>query len=624
MGGEIAMADRPKRLVLIGLDAPTVEDILRYTHSGDMPAMAKLIQNGTFADMCLVPFPTITPPNWTTIVTGAWPGTHGITCFNVYDRGQPLNVTRPGFDSRDCRAEYIWEAAERVGKLSIILNYPSTWPPRIKEGVQIGGAGLSINEWRLPGRAPYTVTVNSCQLYSTEEYPHGTVVELMPADGWRNLPSQNALACELPVIPRRSHYQLKPKSYQLLLWQSTGNGYDRVALCRSRDYNDKLTEIGINEWSDVIRDTFDTEEGVKEAVFRAKLLELSPDASEFKLYLSAAGEVEGWSYPESIARELPIDNGMPLPAHEPFFAFNAEWIDADTFVEEMDMHHGWLADAGCYLMDKLDWTLFIMHAHCPDWMYHALMKRSDPSSNPNADDRNYALDIIRRLYASVDKMIGRITESAGEDALVIVVSDHGAVPSPHGHVPVRHILQEAGLLVTKTDPETGKEVIDWQRTKAFPQRSMYVYVNVKGRDPDGIVEVGEEYERVRDQIIRALLDWKHPQTGEHPILLALRKEDGRPWGIYGDAVGDVIYAVRPGYGGEHGQHLPTAQYSRHSMRGLLVLKGPGIKSGYRMTRTVWLTDVTPTICFLMGLPYPRDCEGAVLYQAITDVQELRT
>ncbi len=611
------MPQRPQKLVLIGLDAPTVEDIERYTRSGDMPFTAKLIAEGTFAENCLVPHPTITPPNWTTIVTGAWPGTHGITCFNVYDRGKPLDVTRPGFDSRDCRSEYIWEAAEKVGVKSIILNYPSTWPPRVREGVQIAGAGLSVNEWRLPEK-PYCVTVCDAQLFTTEEMPPAKTVELKRPEGWRNLPSEDALACELPLTPRRTLYQLMPKSYYLVVWRSGGRGYDRAALCKEPDYQTKLAEFGVKEWSPVIRDTFDTNEGEKEAVFRARLLELAPDGSSLRLYLTAPAQVDGWSYPEEIARELPINWGLPLPAHEPFFAFNAGWIDADTFIEEMDMHHTWLADAATYLMNKLDWGLFFMHAHCPDWMYHSLMKRSDPSCTPDEEQRRYAQEIFRRLYASLDKMIQRIVEAAGEDALVVIVSDHGAVPSPHGHVPVRRILQEAGLLATKEDPETGREVIDWSKTKAVPQRSVFVYVNLKGRDPQGIVEPGEEYEKVRDQIIDALLTWRDPNTGERPIYLALKKEDARPLGAYGDAVGDVVYAVRPGWGGEHGVHLPTAKFSRHSMRGLLILKGPGIKRGYRMMRTCWLTDIVPTVCYLMNLPYPLDCEGAVLYQALED------
>ncbi|MCS7252648.1 MAG: alkaline phosphatase family protein [Armatimonadota bacterium] len=609
------MDGKPKKLVLIGLDAPTVEDILRYTHSGDMPNVARLIQGGTFCEHCLVPFPTITPPNWTSIVTGAFPGTHGITCFHMHDLGEPLNIIRPAFDSRDCRAEYIWEAAERIGMASIVLNYPSTWPPRLKLGVQVGGAGLSINEWRLKG-LEYGVTVNGCQLFSTEEYPQATQVQIRPAADWANMPFEGALECELSVAQRRSKYNLSQKSYYLLISRSSGDGLWQCFLCRSKDFKDKLATLAPNKWSDILKDSFETDDGIKEAVFMAKILELSHDGKTLKLYMTAFCQVDGWSYPSDVASMLPMDEGMPLPAHEPFFAFNLGWVDDETFIEELEMHHRWLADAAEYLMRTVDWTLFFMHAHCPDWMYHSLMKRSDPSCTQNADERSRALEIIRRMYVSIDRMIGRIVSAAGEETLIVIVSDHGALPSPHGHVPIMRILCDAGLLAMKVDEKTGREVVDWDRTKAFPQRSVYIYVNLKGRNPNGIVEPGEEYERVRDEIINALLDWRDPNTGERPIIMALRKEDARPLGIYGDAIGDVVYAVRPAYGGEHGQHLPTAQYSRHSMRGLLILFGPGIKSGCRLHRTVWLTDITPTVCFLMGIPYPKQCEGAVLYQAL--------
>lgn len=611
------MNGKPKKLVLIGLDAPTVEDILRYAYSGDMPNVSRLIQGGAFCEHCLVPFPTITPPNWTSIVTGAFPGTHGITCFHMHDLGEPLNAIRPAFDSRDCRAEYIWEAAERAGMASIILNYPSTWPPRLKLGVQIGGAGLSINEWRLKG-LEYGVTVNGCQFFSTEELPQATQVQVRHATGWTNNPFDGALECELPIAQRRSKYALGQKSYHLLIFRSEGDGW-QCALCRSKDFNDRLAVLKPNEWSPILKDSFETNEGIKEAVFRAKLLELSNGGESIKLYMTAFCELDGWSYPSDVARKLPMNDGMPLPAHEPFFAFNLGWIDEDTFIEELEMHHRWLADAADYLMRTVDWTLFFMHAHCPDWIYHSLMKRSDPSCTQDEKVRSRALEVIRRSYVSIDRMIERIVSSAGEDALVVIVSDHGALPSPLGRVPIMRILRDAGLLAMKTDEQTGMEVVDWDKTKAFPQRSVYIYVNLKGRNPNGIVEPGEEYERVRDEIIDALLTWRDPNTGERPILLALRKEDARPLGIYGDAIGDVVYAVKPGYGGEHGQQLPTAQYSRHSMRGLLILFGPGIKSGCKLYRTVWLTDIVPTVCFLMGIPYPRNCEGAVLYQALEQV-----
>ncbi|MFA4030343.1 MAG: hypothetical protein GDYSWBUE_002036, partial [Candidatus Fervidibacterota bacterium] len=129
------MAKRPTKLVLIGLDAPIAPRVYRFAMDGELTTFKRLIEGGVYAENCLVPFPTITPPNWTTIVTGATVGTHGITCFNLHKPGDPLDKIVQAFDSRDVKAEFIWNAAERVGKRSIIINYPTTWPPTINDGV---------------------------------------------------------------------------------------------------------------------------------------------------------------------------------------------------------------------------------------------------------------------------------------------------------------------------------------------------------------------------------------------------------------------------------------------------------------------------------------------------------
>jgi len=117
------MAPKPDKVVIIGLDAPISERLYRYAMEGELPNIRELISRGVYAENCLVPHPTITPPNWTTIVTGAWPGTHGVTCFNMHKPGMPLDKTYPAFDSRDCEAEFLWEALARDGKKSIILPF---------------------------------------------------------------------------------------------------------------------------------------------------------------------------------------------------------------------------------------------------------------------------------------------------------------------------------------------------------------------------------------------------------------------------------------------------------------------------------------------------------------------
>jgi predicted AlkP superfamily phosphohydrolase/phosphomutase len=144
-----------------------------------------------------------------------------------------------------------------------------------------------------------------------------------------------------------------------------------------------------------------------------------------------------------------------------------------------------------------------------------------------------------------------------------------------------------------------------------------VYVNLKGRDPEGIVEP-EDYEKVQQEIMDALLTYRDPETGKRPVALALSKQDARILGLYGDRIGDVIYAINPWFGSQHGQILPTAEYGACSLKALLVFNGPGIKKGHRLQRTVWLTDIVPTICYLLDMPVPEHAEGAIIYQALKD------
>ena len=98
----------------------------------------------------------------------------------------------------------------------------------------------------------------------------------------------------------------------------------------------------------------------------------------------------------------------------------------------------------------------------------------------------------------------------------------------------------------------------------------------------------------------------------------LRKEDARVLGLYGDRIGDIVYATREEFGDEHGQGLGPGEWpsGSGSMKPLLLFSGPGFKKGEILERTVWLTDVVPTICYVAGLPVPEHAEGAVLYQAL--------
>ncbi len=615
------MVKSPKKLALIGLDAPISKTLFRLAKEGKLPNFAKLIEEGVFAENCLVPFPTITPPNWTTIVTGAWPGTHGITCFNVHLSGDPLDEIHQGFDTGDCRAEYIWNAAEAVGKKSIIMNYPSSWPPTIKDGIQIAGAGLSINEWRSGGGFGHNCTIANDQLFSIEEYPLANQVELEEASGWQNISiGDKALETPIELVYRDSEIKVEDEKRWYLLVQVADGKYDRVTLAKTKDGKDVICSLKVGEWSDHIYEDFKTEKGVKKVAFRVKLIELSPEADKLRLYFTPLCQLDGWSYPEEVAAKIESKEGLPIP-ELPMTQFHLEWIDLTTFVEVIEFQNKWYADAATYLMKNYDWDLFFMHAHCPDWSYHAFIDELDPTTCKDKSRLDEYLAAEARFYESLDKMLGQMLEVLGEDTLIIIPSDHGAIPTKHIFNSGK-ILREAGLTVYRENPETGEEEIDWSRTKAVCQRSVYIYINLKGRDPDGIVEPGEGYERLRTEIIKLLYDYTDPETGEKPISLALRKEDARMIGLYSDRVGDIIYSITSNYGGStggcHGMQLPTAEYGVGSLRGLLIMKGPNIKKGCILKRNIRLTDIVPTVCYMMDIPIPKDAEGAIIYQAMED------
>ncbi len=131
------------------------------------------------------------------------------------------------------------------------------------------------------------------------------------------------------------------------------------------------------------------------------------------------------------------------------------------------------------------------------------------------------------------------------------------------------------------------------------------------------MEPGAEYEELRDRVIDTLLSYRDPATGRRPVTVALRREDARMLGLYGDRVGDVIYATADDFGGvEHAFQLPTSKFGISSMQPILVMAGPGIRGGVRLGRTIELKDVAPTIAHLLGIPVPRDCLGGVIYQAL--------
>ena len=182
------------------------------------------------------------------------------------------------------------------------------------------------------------------------------------------------------------------------------------------------------------------------------------------------------------------------------------------------------------------------------------------------------------------------------------------------------VMQELGYTNLKHDAE-GNELpeIDWETTKAVAVRECNIYINLKGRDPHGIVDPKDKYE-LEEQIMTDLYGYRDKKTGHRVIALALRNKDAVLLGYGGPECGDICYWIAEGYNVDHADGLSTTYGDcETSLSPIFVAAGPGIKKGYKTDRFIRQIDVTPTIAALMNVPFPAQCEGAPVYQIFDQV-----
>ena len=166
--------------------------------------------------------------------------------------------------------------------------------------------------------------------------------------------------------------------------------------------------------------------------------------------------------------------------------------------------------------------------------------------------------------------------------------------------------------------EQGERIkeIDWAHTKAIAPRGNHIWLNLKGRDKNGIVDKADQY-ALESEIIDALYQYRF--NGKRVISLALRNKDALLLGLSGPEAGDIIYFLDEAFTRVHGDSLSTALGDNEtSVSPLFIAAGQGIKPGFTTERIIRQVDVAPTIAVLGGVRMPANCEGAPIYQILAD------
>ena len=125
------------RTVLIGLDGATFSILDGLMDQGVMPFLEALVQSGVRAPLRSV-VPALTPPAWTSLMTGREPGRHGV--FDFFRKESAASPQIRFLTARDVGCPTIWEHVSQHGLRATVLNFPLTFPaPAINGHVVPGG-----------------------------------------------------------------------------------------------------------------------------------------------------------------------------------------------------------------------------------------------------------------------------------------------------------------------------------------------------------------------------------------------------------------------------------------------------------------------------------------------------
>jgi len=324
--------------------------------------------------------------------------------------------------------------------------------------------------------------------------------------------------------------------------------------------------------------------------------------------------------------------------------------------------------ATLYLMERQEWDFLVSVFMSSDIIQHFMWKYMVEGNPPEL------ANAIQDCYCDLDAALAEIIQAAGQDIYLVVMSDHGFGPLQF-YLHVNTWLAEQGYLSFKRSPltllkrglfrlgvtpltvyqalrvlglgdmmrEAARKQpgwlrtaikwaflsfadVDWSRTYAYSLgNGGPIYVNLKGREPLGCIEPGAEYEALLDRLIEDLKGVINPATGE-PLVGEIYRREDLFWGAHAEESPDLFLLPRnlgiAGFGlhefASNRWLAPSPDRTgTHRLNGIVFLKGPGIKPGYKI-QDASIVDVAPTILALMGVAIPENIDGQVLQAAMSE------
>lgn len=624
-------ASPPGRVVILGFDGvePTIVDGMLKT--GALPNLSALQGRGDYQRL-LSSNPPQSPTAWSSFATCKRPGHHGIYDFlrrnpETYMPGLGFGMVKApkiGSDGGIERpAEYVsfrqgetfWSVAHRQGLRCKLLRVPYAYPPEPLSDSQIL-CGLDVPDIR---GTQSTFFAFSDRFSSQENLPGGIRVPLSFTG--------NKAVAQVPGLRHPTNREAVEVPMEVMV--------DRERHSVSIEVQGKTIDVSEHHWSEWIEWSFPLSSQFSvRAISRLYLKEAGPHVRLYMtcLQIHPKDPYLPISFPPDYAGRLADRYGLfeTIGWTDDTKALQQEELDEALFLEEGWQTMGWQESLVLDELGSGGFDLFAAGWTTTDRIAHMFWRYRDPR-HP-AYDASAAKDFghaLEETYQRMDATVGKVMQALEEDDLLIVLSDHGF----HGFRKAFSIntwLIRNGYLAVhgQRDPESAYneakylQGYDWSRSRAYSLGLGSIFINMKGREGQGIVspeKVPELISEIRERLMTAR-DSEH----DRPLFKAIyTREEAYQGGAVKDAP-DLQVGYAEGYqtdkssaAGAAPEAVLTLNHDKWSGDHAAsdVASTPGIFFCNRpLKKNPAIIDIGATSLDYLGAKIPPDFEGVSLLQ----------
>ncbi len=622
-----------KRVLVLGIDGMSPVLLNDYVAAGRMPNFARLMSRGSYKTL-RSSIPPQSPVAWSNFITGMNPGAHGIYDFIHRDPAtlMPYLSTSRAFPATRKLPLGGWRIPLSGGRMELLRQGPAFWKILSEHGVP-------CTLFRLPANFPpvecdaQTIsglgTPDMVGAYGVSSY----VTDLEPPDRDKlrdihlTVVDMSAHKCEAYLVGPENTFHKKslPMQIKFVVHRDPVNAVAKITV------QDTQLMLKQGEWSDWVRVRFEMLPHLKSAtgLCRFFMKEVHP---RFKLYVSPinidpANPVLPISTPPGFSERLAGELGLfyTQGIAEDTKSLSSGILNDEEYLQQAMYVFQERLEAYDYFLKGFERGLLFFYFSTIDLNSHMYWRAMDPRHPLYTPElgRQYG-KTLEDLYVKMDEVLGKALNHIDDDTTLIVLSDHGFNPF-YRTFNLNSWLLENGYAALRDPSLRGTRRLfantDWSKTFAYGLGINSLYLNMRGRERDGVVGAGRQAKALLNELVKKLEKEVDPDNGRPILARAYKKED-----VYrGSALAaapDIVLGFNRGYRASWRTILGAYEkdvvadnddkWSGDHCMDVNGLSGVLLSNKQITSDSPALIDLAPTILAEYGVEAPPGTEGKVI------------